>query len=641
MQRVTIAPVGRDRTIVYAAEELARYLRKISPGDVDIRLEEAYRPEDEPAIRVGLAGSFPDLALPRVRDPLADDAVRIRISGGRGIVAGNNTRSVLLAVYRYLTILGCRWVRPGPDGEYTPRVDWLNMPVDLTEAPSYRHRGICIEGAVGWEHLRAIIEWAPRVGFNAYFIQFREGYTFFERWYGDTGNPGRKKTDFPVERARELVRMAADEIGKRGLLHHAVGHGWTCEPFGLPGLGWDYPPVEAPPEAARHLALVNGARRVWHGIPLNTNLCYSNPKTRRIVSEAIASYAAVHPEVDYLHIWLADGANNHCECEDCRRLRPADFYVMLLNEADALLTQRGLPARLVFLIYVDLLWPPEVERFRNPARFTLMFAPITRTYSTPFSCGGELPVLQPYERNKLNFPGSVAENVSFLRAWQKVFPGDGFDFDYHYMWDHLFDPGYTAIAAVLQRDIQLLGEIGLDGYVSCQTQRAFLPTGLGMTAMGRTLWRRDLGFEEIARDYYAAAFGPEGQACRAYLEKLTELFDPIYLRGEKPDSPAVAAALEKVPGAVAEFRPVVERNLGLAEPCWAASWRYLIFHGDLCAGLAKALAARARGEDAEARGLWEEVKRMVWAREDEAVNVFDAWLFTRTYEGKFRKQTEG
>src|SRR5438477_193048 len=78
---------------------------------------------------------------------------------------------------------------PGPDGESLPRVDLAASAVRVAEAASYRHRGICIEGAVSYEHVRDVVDWMPKVGLNAYFVQFREGYTFFERWYAHRGNP--------------------------------------------------------------------------------------------------------------------------------------------------------------------------------------------------------------------------------------------------------------------------------------------------------------------------------------------------------------------------------------------------------------------------------------------------------------------
>ena len=59
----------------------------------------------------------------------------------------------------------------------------------LRERPAYRHRGVCIEGAVSWEHVRDMVAWLPKLGFNAYFIQFREAYNFFQRWYEHEANP--------------------------------------------------------------------------------------------------------------------------------------------------------------------------------------------------------------------------------------------------------------------------------------------------------------------------------------------------------------------------------------------------------------------------------------------------------------------
>lgn len=635
---LTVHAVGDDPTVRFAAEELAKYAGMMSGAPTSVSSERGYRMGAK-GLWTGVAAAFGRdcPAIPPVAEARFDDAIGIAARGLDGIIAGSNPRSALLAVYRYLTDAGCAWVRPGPDGEYVPRRDLASFAETVSEAASYRHRGICIEGAVSDEHVRDIIAWMPRNGFNAYFIQFREGFTFYDRWYSRMGDPLRKPEPFSVERARELVARAEAEIVKRGLIYHAVGHGWTCEPFGIRGLGWEYPPEPVPAAVQRYLALVKGVRELWGGVPLNTNLCYSNPEVRRLMAEDIARYAVEHPAVDLLHVWLADGSNNACECEGCSAARPSDFYVQILNEADRLLTERKLRTRIVFLIYVDLLWPPERERLANPDRFVLMFAPITRTYSAAFTSDRELPALPPFRRNELVFPRDVAANLAFLAGWRKVFAGDSFDFDYHFMWDHYNDPGSIASARILHADITLLSRIGLAGLVSCQTQRAFFPTGLGMWAMGRTLWNARQGFDAMADAYFAAAFGDDGRACRQYLERLSELFDPPYLRGEKPDGDRAAVeSLAKVAPHVAAFRPVIERRIRAeTDPCRKVSWEHLAHHADLVERLAEALRLRAEGRADEARAAWETVALEAWKRQDALHRVLDTYLFTRTVGQKF------
>lgn len=642
--------LGADQTLQFAAEELHKYLERMADGKPRITIESrpAYTPKEQGGLWLGTfpafasAPGFPAEALPAVCDPEMDDAIYLDVTNGAGIIAGINPRSVLLAVYRLLTEAGCRWVRPGPSGEYIPQRDIGDLSLKIVEKPAYRHRGICIEGAVSYENVAEIIDWAPKVGLNAYFIQFREAYTFFERWYTHRHNPTKQPEDFPVERAREYVRRAAQEIKKRGLLYHAVGHGWTCEPLGIPGLSWDAREYELPPEITRYLAEVKGKRAIWQGIPLNTNLCYSNPEVRRLMVEEIANYAQQHLEIDILHFWLADGTNNQCECEDCQKMIPSDFYVMMLNELDELLSRKGLKTKIVFLIYVDLLWPPEVERINNPQRFILMFAPITRTYSQEFSTGEVTSTYPPYRRNQLQFPASVAENVAFLKAWQRQFPGDSFDFDYHLMWDHYNDPGYYQIARTLQHDIQHLKEIGLNGFISCQVQRAFFPTGLPMFALGRTLWNDQLSFEEIAEDYFRSAFGPDGGLAEDYLSSLSQLFDPPYLRGEKPQvSPEAAGRFARVSDLVRDFRPVIERNLSAENPCWATSWQHLAYHAELAVLLAQALEARASGDQERASAGWAKAKAWAQAHEDALQSVFDLFEFVQCWPRKLSIDESG
>jgi hypothetical protein len=645
MAAIYLAIMDDHPTIEFAGAELQRYLAQATGQPVEL-LDGDAAGRETPALWLGLAKSVPSTMLPPAAagaDVRFDDAISIATEGASGVICGNNPRSVLLAVYRYLHVLGCRWVRPGADGEYIPAVDLTHTEVQLAEAPSYRHRGICIEGAVSYEHVRALIDWMPKVGLNAYFVQFREGFCFFDRWYSHMGHPTAQASGFTVEQARALVGQVAAEAKKRDLIYHAVGHGWTCEPFGIAGLGWEYPPEPVPAEAVQYLALVGGKRELWGGIPLNTSLCYSNPVVRQIMTDAVAEYAQQHPEVDLLHFWLADGANNQCECEYCAPTRPSDFYVMMLNDIDRKLGALQLDTRIVFLAYFDLLWPPEHERIQNPDRFVLMFAPITRTYSKTFSTDRAAPALPAFERNKLTFPRSIEQNLAFLQAWRAQLvradgrPVDSFDFDYHLMWDHYRDPAYIQIARVLHDDLQLLDSIGLAGFNSCQVQRAFFPTGLPMAVLGWALWDKTRDFDTMARDYFAAAFGPDGQAALAYLAQLSELFDPAYLRGEKPEGDEqAAAALGRVAGLIDAFLPTIERNIGSHSACWASSWRYLRHHAELAIALAGALSARAQGEQAAAQSEWNALKQRLWQSEAELHPVLDTYLFTHVYDGFFK-----
>ena len=622
------------QTLRFAADELARCLTAMTGQSIEVQTHAAYR-ADLPALWIGLNASLPDGSVgrtPDVRDARFDDAVAIRTHGASGAITGNNPRSVLLAVYRYLRALGCRWVRPGIDGELLPRIDLAASAVDLVETPSYRHRCVCIEGSVGLEHVRDMIDWLPKAGMNAYFVQFREGFAFFDRWQQESG--GARMT---IEQARANIAQIAAEIKRRDLIFHAVGHSWTCDPFGMPGLGWDNPTPPAPPEVVPLLAQVNGKRVLWEGIPLNTNLCYSNPEVRARMRDAIVEYAHAHPEVDLLHVWLADGENNNCECEACRDTRPADFYLMLLNEANAELTRRALATRIVFLMYVDLLWPPERERLNNPGRFVLMFAPISRTYSEAFEASADVTKpLPPFVRNKLKFPRSVDENVAFLRAWQAAAGAavEGVDFDYHLMWDHFNDLSNMQTARVLHRDVQALADLGMDGFISCQLQRASFPTGLSMCVMAATLWDRTVDFNTLSHDYFTAAFGNSGAFVRAYLGKVSEALNPVYLRGEDPDLARAISRLQGVRNLV-EALPMFKHNSDASAPCHAASWRYLDIHADVIRDLAQAYLARAKGDLTAANSHWTALMDGLQQRLPEFHHVLDLYQMRATLKGRF------
>ncbi len=623
----------------FAAEEFKRLMARLDPLS---SVEDAV--DDPDALAIGLDGP---LDAPQVADPRYDDGIAIRVKDGKGAITGTNPRSVLMAVYRFFTEAGCEFLRPGLDGEFVPARDSASLEVDLSETPAYRHRGICIEGANSFENVANMVDYLPKVGMNTYFTQFFRPYEFFDRWYRHTDNPFFTPTPVSEATVDSFVKDYSDMLTRRGLIHQGVGHGWTAKCLGLDANGWYMTDNDAvDPERRKLIAEIDGKHNLFagftpnekQGVAINTNLCYSNPEARRLFIDTIVEYCTTHHEMDYVHIWLADAPNNQCECPACQATTPSDLYVDMLNEVDEILTQKGCPTKLVFLLYLELLWPPKTARFKNTSRFTLMFAPITRTYSASYetTATGQMA---PFVRNKIDLPRSVGDSLTYLKAWQALFSGDSFVYDYHYMWDHNFDLGDCALSRILVEDIANLKALGLDGLISCQITRCHLPVSLGQNLMGKALWQGKLDYEAAKADFFKAAFGADAPLAQEYLETLSRLCMPEYCRQERPAlDPEAAAGFAKIPGVVEAFMPIIERNRKLPDLAQARSWDYLAQQAPLAVLVGRMLYARATGDEPTMKALWEEIKTLANRLEVTAQAVFEAPEFIRTFSRIFRKR---
>ncbi len=631
MTNLTLAKIGTNQTVSYAASELARCLKAMDITLlIDQRTYDAYDPTVKNVIWVGKDGSLtPSDSV---------DEIRIDVVDGAGVITGANNRAVLIAVYRFLRELGCAWVRPGADGEIIPKKSLVGsaLTVSVRETPYYVHRGICVEGSVMNEHIINMIEWLPRMGMNAYFVQNFVPTSFYRRWFRHPYNPFLEDENKTADDFAHMWKACEEEILKRGLYYHAVGHGWTYHPFGIHSTTLDPNDPMLTPEYKKHFALINGKRELMQAPPPGarglgaTQLCYSNPETREIMLNGIVEYCLDHPDVDMVHFWLADGMNNNCECDECRKMRPSDYYVMMLNELDDMLTAKGITTKIVFLVYVDLLWAPEKLKIKNPDRFLIMFAPISRTYSSALSDydKSEPIVLQNYERNKLIMPKAVGPNIAHLAEWQKDFRGDGFIFDYHLMWDHFLDPGFTTCAKILHKDMCNLDMLSLNGSVSCQQQRCAFPTGLPMYAMAKGLWDKNSKFEDISREYYALAFGEDGPAVEAYLAKISELFDSTFMRNEKPEGHKdVLERMDAIDATVDAFKAShIDRNREKD-----ASWNYLWYHADYCKIYANVIRAYTSEDEAQIEARSTEFTEFIFRNEPVLHTVHDMPYFNEVF----------
>jgi hypothetical protein len=283
---------------------------------------------------------------------------------------------------------------------------------------------------------------------------------------------------------------------------------------------------------------------------------------------------------------------------------------MLLNELDEAMTAAGLTTKVVFLLYVDLLWAPEQMKLKNPDRFILMFAPITRNYGQNYQdhlvYDGELPV---YVRNHLNFAASLALNLAQLRQWQAQFRGDSFIYDYHLMYAHFNDPGYEYCARNVFEDMKGLSDIGINGNISCQLQRCYFPTALPMQMLAAALWNKEADYESKSADYYLAAFGPDGLQVQQYLREISRLFKiyegPSHGNGAKIRGQLVD--FEAVQQLVASFRPVIDAHAD-AKECWSEDWQFLQVHCGYVLALAEALK---RTQEEDFTGAKESIAQML------------------------------
>lgn len=528
MSKITIYYKKSSLEIIrFAAKELKRCLEIMTSETLDILPCATFPDNGEPAIRIGETSDFNN---PIPSNDL-DDEILVSQNYGVCMITGSNPRSILFAVYALLEEFGARWVGPGKEGEYLPKAKLDNIiKIDIHHRASYRHRGVCIEGAPSVKHAIDLIDWMAKKRMNTFFLQFKTSMYFWRLWYNHSYNERfMNPMDVDESASIEMDDQVIKALDKRGLILHRVGHGWTAESIGLKGLGWYNFEGEITSQQKSLMAMVNGERGLFHGVPINTELCYSNEKAFDGLVNYVVEYAEEHTEVDCLHFWLSDAPNNWCECSECIKLSQSDHYVKLVKAVSKKLKEKNIPTRIVFLCYTNTLSAPVSEKLgKDVDNVIFMFAPISRCYVHPLThkdcesgakSGG-------WELNKIQPPRTNMEFVGILKKWQETYEGDSFIFDY-YLWRPLHDYlNPLGLARIIHKDMQDLMPLGLNGHVSCQVLRCFYPTGLIMDVMSETLWNRDVKFSDIVNEHLKTIFNNEADMVQKYFEELNKILSP-------------------------------------------------------------------------------------------------------------------
>lgn len=621
-------------TVDFAAEELKKYLRMMMPDCGEIPI--FYCPKATDGFRLGLMTDF-GLDVSQAQDLELDDILHVDTDTQGGIIAGSNPRSVLLAVYRYLQENGCRWLFPGIDGEYIPMQNV--RPVRYHKMADCRFRGQCNEGAEFQQNMMEVIDFTPKIGLNVFMLEFFNPKIYYNKYYDHEGNPSREPEPVNSTTTLQWKRQCEAEIAKRGLQFHDMGHGWTCDPFGIDSVNaWDEGyTVTVPQEAIPCLAMINGKRGLnpKSSDPTCTNACMSNPAARKRMVDHVADYAAGHRNVDHLHVWLADGYNNHCECPACQEKLPSDWYVMLMNELDEELTQRGLSTRIVFICYVDTSWPPQELSLHNPKRFTLLVAPITRDYTLPISPDVSRVTYPPYQHNQNKLFESGDQYVAAGRDWQKKCGVEAMLYEYHFYISQYFDPGVLSFAKGVYQDILGYRANGLQGLINDCSQRSFWPNGFAFWVYGQTLFDTSVSFDALLEDYFSHAYGEDWRRVVELLEKISGLMDRRYLHGQlsankkvgKFFNPAMAEKLHQVPQVLDAYLPFLQANKTMPYRAQTVAYRLLILYTKYLRGLGEALEIKATGDGEKAREQFIAFLKDFGHHEVAVERYFDQYMF--------------
>jgi len=622
----------KDRTLLYAAQELCAYLKKITGTDCEINSSE------NADIRLSL---MPEGS---VKNTMTDDRYQIDIKNGKGTICASNKRSVLLGVYKYLKELGCRFVRPGELGEVIPEMSLQGTHVKLDESAFYPYRIECIEGSVCEEFVTETIKWLPKAGFNAFFIQGIVPYNYIYRWYAHESNPYKESEDLSYEHAQKVTAAIEDTIRLTGLQFHDVGHAYTFEPFGMHYLtSWAHQ-YRFDETTRPFVALVNGKRDVMHGSINFTNICYSNPEAIKLICDWFVSYMKEKPYIDFLHIYLADTVNNHCECEACQKTTVSDLYVDMLNAIDKAFTENDINCTIVSAQYTHTRYAPLKSRFKNPERFLLM--PCIQRLQDENQYDGvydkDLPANLP---NKfVPLPGFKA-NMALFDGWKKICDRPYFFFEYHLYSNHYFDQGYMSVSRELAEDIKKLRDYGSEGMLCCKTQRCYMPTALPSYCGGALLFNPDLKFDTVADEYFEASFGKRAPEAREYLEKLSNCFSQDMLRvyvdvyqggdGDRAKSfpkwinnSEAAALFKQIEPHVENFEKNVDAYIRESENnCVKRSFELLKYHAPIAKLYGKALVEGAKGNLKESKAHFEKLFDHIAQNEDNFAPEFDLRLF--------------
>ena len=591
-------------TLLFARQEFCKYMMKITEG---IRFEPTVSKDDQGVHLLVDSEMFIE------SDPInheIKDCYKIEARGTDIAIVGNSDRAVLLGVYRYLTECGYLFLGPGPNHEQIPdKIDFKNNSLTIFEQAQYHNRGVSLEGADSLEDVLNFIDWLPKLGGNSFFIHLKNPYVFLKRWYEHEHNPKLGAEPFSLDIAECMTERIEYELSRRSLIRSRLSHDWF-------GGKLDFSPTQSWGNTAskgKPLALLNSERSLYSPNKEVEKLCLSDEEVCKAFIEGIVSYAVSRPDIDYLHIELLDVFDDKCECARCRSVDSTERYTSIFDRLDERLNEEGMATRLCFEERYGIFKVSVFQNLKSPNRFVRTMVPNRDSFEVDLE------------------EARVLESKRGLRRIKSLMYDSPLNFT------HFGDLGYIGLAKTIAGDLKSLDAVGIKGYISCQEMRAGLPNHFPNYVMAKMCWNSSLSFDELAREYFEGAYGPEWQKVYMYLEHLSKLSSPDYVsgKGRRIDN-ELASKFTEVSKVIIRFSPVKVSHFRLDNKVHRNYWQVLSYHDLFCEKWCKVLFYQALGQEEEVRRETSALIEFIRDNEKDYRSYLDVYSFIEgvtTYTG--------
>lgn len=308
--------------VAFAAEELRRYLRRMTGTDVPVhdRSEVGGRT----TLTIGMS-PVPG-QTPRLRER---GTYAIRTESRQISLFGGSPRALLAAAYALLEQAGCAWSLHDAAEESVPdrRGQATVGLADALHSPPFQLRGYCSD-IMTWHYTQP-----------EYFHQRLPEDRQLIDWMGKSGATTFFYIRHPFDTQLSIPEIA-DEFSRRAI---DVEYGGHVIPLLVPRELFGERPQLFPQSKS--------GERTDYG-----NLCTSNADALALAAANAVAYVREYPEMNALHIWGADlWEGGWCHCSGCAPLSVQDQSLQVCNAVGRGLAEADRSRPVCYLAYHDTL----------------------------------------------------------------------------------------------------------------------------------------------------------------------------------------------------------------------------------------------------------------------------------------------